>query len=61
MALPKQVQAQADALEQFERQVAEAQAAQPKSDEPLQPRPRTRKEVPRHQPRPLRRLNPETD
>lgn len=34
MALPKQVQAQADALEQFERQVAEARAAQPKSDEP---------------------------
>lgn len=32
MALPKQVQAQADALEQFERQVAAA--AQPKSDEP---------------------------
>lgn len=34
MALPKQVQAQADALEQFERQVAEAQStAQPKSNE----------------------------
>lgn len=38
MALPKQVQAQADALEQFERQVAEARsAAEPKPDEPNPP------------------------
>lgn len=36
MALPKQVQAQADALEQFEKQVAEARsAAEPKPSEPL--------------------------
>lgn len=35
MALPKQVQAQADALQQFEQQVAAARAAQePKPDEP---------------------------
>lgn len=38
MALPKQVQAQADALEQFEQQVAAARAAnEPKQDEPPDP------------------------
>jgi hypothetical protein len=35
MALPKQVQAQADALEQYERQVADARKAnEPKPDDP---------------------------
>ena len=41
MALPKQVQAQADAVEQYEKQVAEAQAQEPTQTDspPIQPAP----------------------
>lgn len=62
MALPKQVQAQADALEQFEKQVAQARgAAEPKPEEPQPPDPEGSAPAPASAPTPAEAPKPADD